>query len=92
MLNRWLRETKRYRVNLVGRVLFDERIGGQVRTISNPYKVILDNTLLEFNSKTGFKMPEKEGKVLVYKLRLEDTTKRFYSAIPIIWPCKKVPI
>ena len=62
ILNRWLRDTERFRVNLVGRVLFDERIGGQVRTITNPYKVILDNTLLEFNSKTGFKMPEKEGK------------------------------
>ena len=62
VLNRWLRDTERYRVNLVGRVLFDERIGGQVRTISNPYEVILDNTLLEFNSKTGLKMPEKEGK------------------------------
>ena len=62
VLNRWNRETDRYGINLVGRVLFDERIGGQVRTISNPYEVIIDNTLLEFNSKTGFKFPEIEGK------------------------------
>ncbi|MGC6490270.1 MAG: TonB-dependent receptor [Flavobacteriales bacterium] len=61
VLNRWLRETERYEVNLVGRVLFDERIGGQVRTFANPYEVILDNTLLEFNSKTGLKMPAKDG-------------------------------
>ncbi len=62
VLNRWLRETEDYEVNLVGRVLLDERIGGQVRTIANPYKVILDNTLIEFNTKTGLKMPERIGK------------------------------
>ena len=62
VLNRWLRETEVFRVNLVGRVLLDERIGGQVRTIANPYKVILDNALIEFNTKTGLKMPDKIGK------------------------------
>ena len=62
VLNRWLRDTDRYGLNLVGRVLFDERIGGQVQTITNPYKVVLDNVLLEFNSKTGLKMPDKVGK------------------------------
>jgi hypothetical protein len=62
VLNRWLTETERYRINLVGRVLVDEREGGQIRSISNPYKVLIDNTLLEFNSKSGLKMPDKIGK------------------------------
>ena len=62
ILNRWLTETESYRINLVGRMLIDEREGGQIRSISNPYKVIIDNTLLEFNSKSGLKMPDKIGK------------------------------
>ncbi len=62
VLNRWLTETESYRINLVGRVLVDEREGGQIRSISNPYKVLIDNTLLEFNSKSGLKMPDKIGK------------------------------
>ncbi|MBL6658346.1 MAG: TonB-dependent receptor [Flavobacteriales bacterium] len=62
VLNRWLRDTDRYRINLVGRVLADERVGGQIRTFTNPYKVVLDNTLLEFSTKTGLKMPDKPGK------------------------------
>ena len=40
VLNRWLTETESYRINLVGRVLVDEREGGQIRSISNPYKVL----------------------------------------------------
>ena len=62
VLNRWLTETESYKINLVGRVLVDEREGGQVQSISNPYEVLLDNTLLEFNSKSGLKMPDKTGK------------------------------
>ena len=62
VLNRWLTETESYRINLVGRVLVDEREGGQIRSISNPYKVLIDNTLLEFNSRSGLKMPDKIGK------------------------------
>ncbi len=61
VLNRWLTETEKYRINLVGRVLVDEREGGQVQSISNPYGVLVDNTLLEFNSKSGIKMPHKIG-------------------------------
>ena len=62
VLNRWLTETESYEINLVGRVLIDEREGGQIRSISNPYKVLIDNTLIEFNSKSGLKMPDKIGK------------------------------
>ena len=62
VLNRWLTETESYKINLVGRVLVDEREGGQVQSISNPYEVLIDNTLLEFNSKSGLKMPDKIGK------------------------------
>lgn len=62
ILNRWVRETEDFRVNLVGRVLFDEREGGQIDAIRNPYKVTIDNTLLEINSKSGLKMPDKIGK------------------------------
>ena len=62
VLNRWLTETESYRISLVGRVLVDEREGGQIRSISNPYKVLIDNTLLEFNSNSGLKMPDKIGK------------------------------
>ena len=62
ILNRWLTETERYIINLDGHVLVDEREGGQIRSISNPYEVLIDNTLLEFNSKSGLKMPDKIGK------------------------------
>ena len=62
VMNRWHTETESYRINLVGRVLVDEREGGQIRSISNPYKVLVDNTLLEFNSKSGLKITDKIGK------------------------------
>ena len=62
VLNRWLTETESYKINLIGRVLFDEREAGQIRSISNPYKVLIDNTLLEFNSKSALKMYDKIGK------------------------------
>jgi len=79
VLNRWLRETESYEVNLVGRVLVDERVGGQIRTFTNPYKVILDNTLLEFSTKTGLKMPDNPGKSvgLQTAFRRHDQTIKF---------------
>ena len=77
VLNRWLTETESYRINLVGRVLVDEREGGQIRSISNPYKVLIDNTLLEFNSKSGLKMPYKTGK----SIGLQSAFRRHNQAI-----------
>jgi len=64
IINRWVREDERHRFNFIGRFLTENREGGQLDNIFNPYKVIIDNTLMEFNSKTGFKMPDNTGKSL----------------------------
>ena len=57
LLNRWLREDEKYRFNFVGRFLTENREGGQIDAVVNPYKVIIDNTMFELSSKIGFKMP-----------------------------------
>ena len=62
ILNRWVREDERHHLNFIGRFLTENREGGQLDNIINPYKVIIDNTLMEFSSKTGFKMPDTPGK------------------------------
>ena len=54
ILNRWLREDERHRFNFIGRFLTENREGGQLDNIINPYKFIIDNTLMEFSTKTGF--------------------------------------
>ena len=64
ILNRWLREDERHRFNFIGRFLTENREGGQLDNIINPYKFIIDNTLMEFSTKTGFKMPDAPGKSL----------------------------
>lgn len=64
ILNRWVREDERHHINFIGRFLTENREGGQLDNIINPYKVIIDNTLMEFSSKTGFKMPDTPYKSL----------------------------
>jgi outer membrane receptor protein involved in Fe transport len=62
VLNRWVREDERHRFSFIGRFLIENREGGQLDNIINPYKLIIDNTLMEFSTKTGFKMPDTPGK------------------------------
>jgi len=62
ILNRWVREDERHRFNFTGRFLTENREGGQLDNVINPYKVVIDNTLMEFSSKTGFKMPDTPNK------------------------------
>ena len=62
LLNRWVREDERHRINLIARFLTENREGGQLDRVLNPYKMVAENTLMELSTKTGFKMPEKANK------------------------------
>ncbi len=62
LLNRWIREDERYHFNFIARFLTENREGGQLDEVINPYKIVIDNTIMEFSAKTGFKMPNSPDK------------------------------
>ena len=54
VLNRWVYEgSDKYRLSLTARVLNEDRIGGQLPDLENPYKVEIHNDLIEVATKTG---------------------------------------
>lgn len=50
-----------FRAQIYVKGLYEDRVGGQVAEIKNPYKVDVHNDMLEFASKTGLK-PDESGK------------------------------
>lgn len=63
LLNRWdYRGNKNYHLAFIARGLVENRVAGQVSTISNPYIADIQNKLFEFISKTGFIQPNISGK------------------------------
>jgi outer membrane receptor for ferrienterochelin and colicin len=63
VLNRWVYEgSDKYRISLTARVLNEDRIGGQLPDLENPYKVEIHNDLIEFATKTGLLQLNDPGK------------------------------
>jgi outer membrane cobalamin receptor len=58
VLNRWTRNFENSNVNIFARVFVEEREGGQIEKIQQPYKVNIDNQLFELSAKMGFINPD----------------------------------
>ena len=61
-LNRWKYESDEIGAQFYIRGLMENREGGTVDDAPVAYDVEIDNRLIEFSSKTGFRMPDKKGK------------------------------
>ena len=64
ILNRWEYKDKNYHIGFTARGLIEDRVGGTIQKVSNPYLVDIHNNLLEFTSKTGIILPNLPGKSL----------------------------
>ena len=62
VLNRWKYEDEKIGAQFFVRGFIDEREGGTIDSVAIPYEVEINNRLIEFSSKTGFRMPKKPGK------------------------------
>ena len=63
ILNRWVYEgSDKYRLSLTARALNEDRIGGQLPDLENPYRVEIHNDLIEVATKTGILQPNNQGK------------------------------
>ena len=62
ILNRWEYKDKNYHIAFTARGLVEDRVGGTIQKVSNPYLVDIHNNLLEFTSKTGMILPKLPGK------------------------------
>ena len=62
ILNRWKYESDKIGAQFYFRGIIEHREGGTIKNSPINYDVEIDNRLIEFSSKTGFRMPEKEAK------------------------------
>ena len=63
LLNTWSYDgSDKVRAKLSARFLDEQRDGGQIESVTNPYKIDIDNRIVEFNSKTGVLLPNHPGK------------------------------
>ncbi len=62
ILNRWKYEGEKIGAQFFVRGFIEEREGGTIDSVAIPYEVEINNRLIEFSSKTGFRMPKKPGK------------------------------
>ena len=62
VLNRWEYKDKNYHIGFMARALTEDREGGTIENVLNPYDVHIHNDLLEFISKTGAIQPNSPGK------------------------------
>jgi len=62
ILNRWKYKSDEIGAQFYFRGIIENREGGTVENSSINYDVEIDNRLIEFSSKTGIIMPEKDGK------------------------------
>jgi len=60
--NRWKYENANIGLQFYARGFIEERIGGTIENRLNPYLVEINNKQIELLSKTGFRMPQKQGK------------------------------
>ena len=63
VLNRWKYVgSKDFRIQIIVRGLVEDRVGGTIENVANPYLVDIHNDLLEFTSKTGILQQNSPGK------------------------------
>ena len=62
LLNRWKYESNDIGAQFFIRGIYENREGGTIENAPINYDVEIENKLIEFSSKTGIRMPEKEGK------------------------------
>ena len=63
VFNRWEYDgNENYHIAFTARALAEDRQGGQLSSIVNPYIVDINNQLIEFSSKTGSIQPNSPGK------------------------------
>lgn len=60
IMNRWQYLGKNYMLNLMLRALNEERHGGQLSSVANPYKIEIDTRRYEFYAKNGFIFHDKQ--------------------------------
>lgn len=59
IMNRWQYLGKNYMLNLMLRALNENRMGGQLSDVPNPYKIQIDTRRYEFYAKNGFIFHDK---------------------------------
>jgi len=63
VLNRWeYNGNENYHIAFTLRGLIEDRVGGTIKNVENPYLVDIHNDLLEFTSKTGMLQQNSPGK------------------------------
>ena len=62
LFNRWKYESDEIGAQFYLRAFLETREGGTIESAPVNYDVEIENRLLEFSSKTGIRLPEKEGK------------------------------
>ena len=79
-LNRWEYNGKKFETRFGFNVSMDERLGGQLSHVSNPYRVENRNNHLDIFAKTGFLFPEKRGHSLgiIYQFKIHDLRSAYH--------------
>ena len=79
-LNRWEYNGKKFETRFGVNVSMDERKGGQLSRISNPYNVQTRNNHLDVFAKTGFLFPKKKYQSLgvIYQFKIHDLNSTYH--------------
>ena len=79
VLNKWNANTEKMHATISVRAIVEERDGGQIESISNPYLVNIDNQLFELSGKLGFINPDDCNKSLgtQYSIKKHDQFAQF---------------
>jgi outer membrane cobalamin receptor len=80
-LNRWEYNGKKFETRFGVNVSMDERLGGQLSRVTNPYRVETRNNHLDVFAKTGFLFPNKKGHSLgvIYQYKYHDLQSVFHQ-------------
>lgn len=87
VLNRWdYRGIDNMHIAFGLRLMYDDKEGGQIAEVSNPYKAILETKQLEFFSKLGKVFPSKPYKsvALMSSYRFHDQKANFGEGLSIV--------
>jgi|TARA_B110000908_G_scaffold51021_1_gene62263 outer membrane cobalamin receptor len=79
VLNKWKTNTENINATISVRAIVEERDGGQIESISNPYLVNIDNQLFELSGKLGFINPDDCNKSVgsQYSIKKHDQFAQF---------------
>lgn len=78
-LNRWEYDGKRFETRFGVNAYYDQREGGQLRSVPTPYLANSQNQHIDIFAKTGFLFPDKPYRSLgiVYQLKYHDLSGQF---------------